>query len=331
MTRGSLRRSFIVTAAACAAALFSQALPDRAFAQGAFPNKPIHIIVGFAAGGGNDVIARIVAQKMTEHYGQPVLVENRTGAGGIIATEYVQRAAADGYTILTGPMGIMGVNPAVYSKLAYDPLKDFVAVSEIASFPLIMLVNPGSNIHSIKELVEYAKAHPDKANYAAPATTFQLTMELFKLKTGAPFEFIAYKGSNVSVTAVISGEALASIIDSGPAAPPLKNGQVRGLAITSAQRSPDFPDIPTMAEAGVPDMNVVSWSGFFVPAGTPKDVVKVLQDETIRIVKLPDVRERMHSLGLDPVGNTSEEFTKLIGADIARWTAVAKAANIHLD
>lgn len=325
-------RRLVRSAALCAViGLCSPDVLAQAGPPAVYPTKPIHIVVGFAAGGGNDIVARIVGQKMAERYGQPVLIENRTGAGGIIATEYVARAAPDGYTILTGPMGIMAVNPAVYTKLPYAPLADFVPVSEIASFPLFLLVHPDSPIHSVRDLVAYAKANPAKANYGAPATTFQLAMELFKMQTGAPFEFVAYKGSNVAVTAVMSGEVLATLIDSGPASAQLKNGQVRGLAITAPQRAAAFPELPTMAEAGVPGMDVVSWSGFFVPAGTPAPIVKTLQDDVIRIVKLPDVRERLKTLELDPVGSTSEEFARLVAADIARWTAVAKAANITIE
>ena len=322
--------------AACAAVWAAIAvMPLQASAQtgagpaGNFPNKPIHLVIGFSAGGGNDVVARIVGQKLSESFGQPVLVENRTGAGGIIAADYVARSAPDGHTLLTGPMATVAINPAVYEKLPYAP-QQFAPVSMIVSFPLFMLVKPTLPIHSVKELVTYAKANPAKASYAAPATTFQLTMELFKQQTGTPAEYVAYKGSNDAIAAVMSGEVLMTIIDAGPASTQLKNGEVRGLAVTAPKRIAAFPAIPTMAEAGIANMEVLSWIGFLAPAGTPRAIVTKIEREVARIVQLPDIAARLRSLELDPVGSTSEEFAKVIAADIARWTAVAKAANIKL-
>ena len=317
-----------------AVALAMLALTPAAQAQtggaAAFPSRPIHIVVGFSAGGGNDIVARVVGQKLSESLGQPVLVENRTGAGGIIAADYVARSAPDGHTLLTGPMATLSINPAVYDKLPYGP-QNFAPISLIASFPLIMLVNPAAPVHTVRELVAYAKANPTKTNYAASATTFQLTTELFKMRTGAPAEYVAYKGSNDSVAAVIKGEVLMTIVDSGPASVQLKNREVRGLAVTSPQRMPTFPALPTMAEAGVPDMAVVSWTGFLAPAGTPPAIVKKLEQEVTRIVSLPEIGDRLRALELDPVGSTAEEFQRVIATDLARWAAVAKAANIKLE
>ncbi|MCX7141123.1 MAG: tripartite tricarboxylate transporter substrate binding protein [Proteobacteria bacterium] len=296
-----------------------------------FPNKPIRIIVGYAAGGGNDIVLRLVAPKMAESLGQPVIVENKPGAQSIVAAELVARAAPDGYTLLMGASGPIAINPATYSKLSYSPLRDFAPISMIGSFPLIMLVNSASPIRSVRELVDYAKANPDKANYGASAAPFQLASELLNLRTGARFAYIPYKGSNESINAVMSGQVTMTIADPPPATGPLAGGRVRGLAVTSAMRHPSWPDLPTMAEAGISDIEVVLWSGLLAPAGTPPGIVRKLQEEVARVVRLPEIRERLAGMAIDPVGNTSEEFARIIAADIAKWTAVAKAANIKAD
>jgi tripartite-type tricarboxylate transporter receptor subunit TctC len=296
-----------------------------------YPSKPIHIIVGYAAGGGNDIVLRLIAPKLAEGLGQPVIVENKPGAQAIVAAEYVAKATPDGYTLLMGASGPIAINPATYSKLPYSPLRDFVPISMIGSFPLIMVVNSASPIHSVKELVDYAKANPDKANYGASAAPFQLASELLNLRTGAKFAYIPYKGSNESINAVMSGQVTMTIADPPPATGPLAGGRVRGLAVTSAARHPAWPELPTMAEAGIPGIEIVLWSGLLAPAGTPAAIVRKLQDEVARVVRLAEIRERLAGMAIDPVGNTSEEFARIIAADIAKWTAVAKAANIKAD
>ena len=302
-----------------------------AFAQDGFPNKPIRLIVGYAAGGGNDIIARVVAGKMGEGLGQPVIIENKPGAQSIIAAEMVAKAAPDGYTILMGPSGPITMNPATYSKLPYAPLRDFVPLSMIGSFPLILVTSANSPVKSVKELIDFAKANPGKTNYAASAAPFQLAAELLKLKTGTDFTYIPYKGSNESANAVMGGEITMTIADPPPITGPIKAGRLRALAVTSAKRHPSWPDVPTMMEAGIPDTDIVIWTGFLAPAGTPPAIVKRLQEEVARVVRLPEIRERLNGMGVDPVGNTSEEFGRIIAADIAKWTAVAKAANIKAD
>ena len=294
-----------------------------------YPSRAIHIIVGFAAGGGNDIIARVFGQKLSESLGQPVIVENKPGGGAIVATEYVAKSAPDGYTLLMSASGI-SINPAVYAKLPYDAVNDFVAVSELASFPLIMVVNASSPIKSVAELVTYAKANPDKMNYASSSASFQLVTELFKQKTGAPMQVIPYKSTNESVLAVISGQVTTTIADAGPVVSQVKAGTVRALAVAAPKRMEDLPDVPTMKEAGA-DVDAVLWSGIFVPKATPPEVVKKLEGELIRIAKLPDVIARLKLLGIDTVGNSSNEFAKVLAADLARWGEVAKASNIKIE
>jgi tripartite-type tricarboxylate transporter receptor subunit TctC len=308
---------------ALAAPALAQEDPSR------YPTRAIHIIVGFAAGGGNDIIARIFGQKLSESLGQPVIVENKPGGGAIVATEYVAKSAPDGYTLLMSASGI-SINPAVYAKLPYDAIKDFVAVSELGSFPLIMIVNAASPLKSVAELVAHAKANPDKMNYASSSASFQLVTELFKQKTGAPMQVIPYKSANESVLAVVSGQVTTTIADAGPVVPQVKSGTVRALAVAAPKRMEDLPDVPTLKEAGA-DVDAVLWSGIFVPRGTPPGIVKKLEGEFMRGAKLPDVIARLKPLGIEAIGNSSEEFARILAADIARWGEVAKAGNIRIE
>ena len=295
-----------------------------------YPNKPIRIIIGYSAGGGNDIIVRVMTPEMSKSLGQPVIVENKPGAQSIIAAEYSAKQPADGYTIFMGPSGPMTINPATYSKLPYDPLKDFAPVSMISTFPLIAVVS-ASGPKTMKELIDYAKANPGKVNYSSSAGIFQISTELFKQRTGTDFVMIPYKGSGESVQAVIGGQVTLTLVDPPPASGPIKAGTVRALAVTAAKRHPGFPDVPTMAEAGVPNMEVPVWTAFFVPAKTPSAIVQRLQKEVARVVHSPEVRERFAAMGIEPVGGSAEELGRQVASDIAKWKAVAKAANIKND
>ena len=308
------------------AALFAVAAPAQDF-----PTKPIRIIVGYTTGGGNDLIARLLAPKLSESLGQPVIIENRPGAQSIIAAELVAKSPPDGYTLLMGPTGPMAMNPATYSKLPYSPTRDFAPVSMIGQFPLFLCVSASLPVRSVQELVEYAKARPNNVNYASSAAAFQLATELFKQRTGTNFVQIPYKGSGDSAAAVVSGQVTMTIADPPPITGHLKGGTLRALAVTAPQRHPAYPDVPTMVEAGVSDVDVSLWMGLFVPAGTPAPVVKRLNEEVARAVRLADVRERLIALGVDPVGGTPEELTRVLVRDLEKWTAVAKAANIKSD
>jgi len=299
-------------------------------AQEPYPGKPVRIIVGYSAGGGNDLIVRVMAPRLSEGLGQPVIIENKPGAQAIIACEYVAKASPDGYTLLMGPTGPMAMNPATYSKLPYSPQRDFAPISQIGQFPLIVAVGASLPVRSVKELIEYAKANPAKVNYAASAAAFQIATELFKQKTGTDFVHIPYKGSGESVQAVIAGQVTMTIVDPPPVSGPLRAGTARGLAITSAQRHPSWPDLPTLAEQGI-DVEVGLWTAFFAPARTPPAIVARLQKEVARVVRLPDVREGLARLGVDPVGGSPEELGRVLARDIEKWTAVARAANIRND
>ncbi|HEY0822410.1 MAG TPA: tripartite tricarboxylate transporter substrate binding protein [Ramlibacter sp.] len=326
------RKQFVHTLAG--AALTVLALP--AFAQGAanpaasFPSKTIKIVVGYAPGGANDILARLVAQKMQESFGKEVVVENKPSTGAIVGSVAVANAAPDGYTLLMGASGPIVFNPALYDKLPYNPVKDLVPVSIVGTFPLVLSVKADAPFRNVQELAAHTKANPDKSNYGSSAASFRLATELLKSKTGLRAEHIPYKGSMESVNAVASGQVTLTLVDSGPAVAPIKGGLMKGLAVTSAQRIAALPDVPTMAEQGI-DLNIQFWSGLLAPAGTPKPIVDKIAAEVQRIVKLPDVRARMAALAIDPAGTTSEEFARVIASEIPMWTSVAKSNNIRAD
>ncbi len=313
---------FLAVIALCAAA-------GSALAQ-TYPSKSIRIVVGFPPGGGNDIIARLVGAKMQETWGQSVVIDNRPGAASIIAAEHVAKSAPDGYTLLVNATGGMSVNPVLYTKLPYDSLKDFVPISMVGSFPLVLIVNPSVPANSVPELVAYAKANPGKLNYSSGSSAFQVATEMFKQMTGADMRHIPYKGSAASITAVIAGDVHMTIVDAPPLMPQIKAGKVTALAVTSAQRSKGLPEVPTVAES-VPGYEMVLWIGMFAPAGTPREIAAKLNAEVVRIVKLPDIREKLHAMDVDPLGNTPEEVSEWIRREIAKYGPVVKAANIKAE
>jgi len=296
-----------------------------------YPKAPVKMIVGLAPGGSNDIIARIVAQKLSERLGQPFVVENKPGAGGTIAAEYVANAAPDGLTLLVAPAGSMTVNPATYAHLPYDPLKSYALIGNIALYQLVLSVSESLPVRSVKELVAWGKANPDKANYASTSAVFQLTSELFNQKTGAKFQYIPFKSGAELVTAVISGQAAMTFADAGPAMPLFKAGRLRPLATTGATRLPALPDVPTLGEVGIRGVVVEGFIGLAAPKGTPALIVNRLETEIMAIAKLPDVAGRITQLGLIPDGSSAASFRDRIARDIAKYTAVAKAAHIHFD
>jgi len=296
-----------------------------------YPGKPIHLIVGFAAGGGNDIIARIVGQKLQDSLGQTVIVENRVGAGGRLSAEYVAAQPPDGLTLLVGASGAMAISPAAVAGVPYATLRDFAPISMIASFPLIMVVNPDHPAKSVEELVAWAKANPDKANYATSSTAFTLATELFKLKSGAPMVPIPYRSGNESVVSVMAGQSTVAIVDPPPTTPQVKAGKLRALAVTAAQRLDDLPDVPTMDEQGYPDVHVKLWSGIFAPAKTPPAVIKTLETELQRIMQMPDVQERFKAMATGTVGSSAAEFAKVIESETRMWAEVAKEANLKFE
>lgn len=308
-------------------------VPARAQGDAAagYPKQPIKIVVGFAPGGSNDLVARLLAQKFGERLGQPAVVENRPGAGAIIGTEVVARAAPDGYTLLVAPAGTLTINPAVYSKLTYDPIKSFEHIVNVAFYPFLLSVRGDGPIMTVQDLIAFAKANPDKANYSSTSTTFQLLSELFNSKAGVKFEHIPFKSGGEVVAAILSGQVTTAFADAGPALPQIKSGKLRALATSGAKRFPELPDLPTMKEAGIDGVEVDGFSALVAPAGTPRAIVKKLEGEVNAIIKLADVQERFKQIGLLPAGGTGEELKAMVAKDIPMWTAIAKAANIKLD
>ena len=297
----------------------------------AYPSKPIRMVVGFPPGGGNDIIARMVGSKMQEAWGEPVLIDNKPGANSIIAAEYVAKSAPDGYTLLVNATGGMSVNPVLYTKLPYDSLKDFVPISMVGVFPLVLVVHPSLPAGSVTELIAYARANPGKLDYSAGSTAFQVATEMLKQMTGTDIRHIPYKGSAAAIAAVIAGDVQMTIVDTPPLAAQIKAGKVKALGVTAAKRAASMPELPTVAESGVPGYEMVLWIGVFAPAGTPREIVSKLNAEIVRIVRLPDIRAELAGMGVDPVGNTSEQMAEWIRREIARFGPVVKAANIQAE
>jgi tripartite-type tricarboxylate transporter receptor subunit TctC len=329
MKFGHFPRWPVLVAVTLLAALTAAIAP--AHAQSDYPNRPIRLIVGFAAGGGNDIFARLVAAKASEILGQSVVVENRPGAGGRLSAEYVSNQAADGYTLLVGASGAMSIAAAIYPDLKYHPTKTLTPLAMIGSFPLILVVGPDNPAKSVKELVEEAKLHPDKANFPSTSPAFTIAMEQLKLKSGMPGVMIPYKSSNEMMLSVIEGQSMMTIVDPPPAVPQVKGGKVKALAVTGSVRSPQLPDTPSMAEQGYPGVDVHLWSGIFAPAATPAPVAAKLEKALSEAIRDPGVSEKLKNMAVDPGGGSPEEFKRMIDADIVKFSEVIKAANLHFE
>lgn len=298
----------------------------------AFPTKPIRIIVAYTPAGTTDILARAIGQKMSETWNQPVIVDNRAGAAGNIGTEVAARATADGHTLLMGTAGTHGINVSLYRKLSWHPVNDFAPVSLSAMVPNIMVVNNSLPVKNVREFVAHVKANPGKLSYGSPGngSTAHLSMELFKSMTGSTIVHIPYKGSAGVLTDVMGGQIAVTIDNMPPYIPQVKSGKIRALAVSTNKRSSAMPDLPTIAEAGVPGYEAGAWFGLLAPAGTPKAIVAQLSAESARIIKLPDVSKRVSELGAEPVGSTPEQFGELIKTEIAKWAKVIKDANVEL-
>lgn len=329
--RWTLRICGALTASIVALAATLLPIPASAQADSDYPNRTIKIVVGFAAGGGNDIIARIIGQKLQDALGQPVIVENRPGAGGRLSAAYVATSPPDGYTLLVGASGAMAISPAVFEKMPYSTLKDFTPISMIAAFPLILVVHPANPAKNLQDLIAWTKANPDKSNYATSSPAFTLTTELFKLRTGAVMTPIPYKSSGESLLSVIGQQSLLTIADPPPTTPQVKSGQLRALAVTAKARLPELPDVPTMAEAGVQGIDVALWSGVFAPARTPHAIVQKLETEFRRMMQSPDVQEKFRQMATGTVGSSSDEFARTIDSEIKMWTEVGKQANVKFE
>jgi len=297
-----------------------------------YPSRPVRLIVGFPPGGGVDINARILAPKLAEYLGQQVVVENVPGAGTNIANERVARSAPDGYTLLINTAAV-AINMSLYRNLPFDTLRDFAPVSVFSQSPNVLVVNAKLAAQNVKELVAMARSSPGKLNYssAGVGTTQHLAAELFKLRTGTFIVHIPYKGTAPSMTALIAGEVDLSFANIPSIQGHLKSGRLRALATAAANRDPQLPDLPTMKEAGVEGVEVVVWYGVLAPAATPRDIVQKLAEGIQRATRDADVRKRMLEQGAAPVGNTPEEFAKLLREEVARWAEVVKISGARAD
>jgi len=329
MSAGRFTRRSILSAATMLAAAPAAIAPARA--QSDFPARPVHMVVGFAAGGGNDIFARLVGAKMGDILGQTIVVENKPGAAGRLSAEYVANQAADGYSLLVGASGAMSIGPAIYADLKYDTNKTFTPICMIANFPLILVINADNPSKNLKEFIAWMKAHPDKANYASSSPAFTIATELLKLKTGMPGTMIPYKSSNEMNLSVIQGQTAMTIADGPPTVPQVKGGRERALAVTGSERTPELPDVPTMAEAGYPSVDIQLWSGLFAPAATPAPIVDKLRDAFAQSIADPGVAQKLKALAVNPGGATPEQFRHIIDSDIVKYRDVVKAANLKFE
>ena len=308
------------------------ALPAMSMAQ-TYPSKPIRIIVPSPPGDGSDLMARAIGDKLTAAWNTPVVIDNRTGAGGRVGAEAAAKAPADGYTLIMGNAGSHGINAALYADLSYDIERDFAPITQVMRAPNVLVVSPSLPVSNVRELVALFKANPAKYSYGSGGngSSAHLSAELFKSMAGVDVVHVPYKGASPALTDVIAGRVVMFIGNLPPAMPHIKSGNVKALAVTTAQRSPLVPDVPTLAESGMPGFETVAWFGLFAPTGTPKAVVDKMQAEVARIVREPDIRERIAALGGEPVGNKPEEFAAIVSGDVAKWKKVVKDANVHVD
>jgi tripartite-type tricarboxylate transporter receptor subunit TctC len=318
----------MVKALLCALAL----LAGHVQAQDAWPAKPIPMILPFPPGGGTDLLGRLIADRLAAALGQPVVTENRGGAGGNVGAEAAARSAPDGYTIvLVAPS--LAISPTLYSKLNYDPIKDFAPIALVAQVPNVMITHPSVPATTLAEFIAYARANPGKLNFGSGGlgTSNHLAGELFNLRTGAGLIHVPYKGVNLAMNGVLAGEVHLVFIGVPVPAPHIKAGRLRALAVLARERSPLIPEVPTAAEAGLADFDVTTWYGILAPAGTPRPIIQRLNGELTNMMQAPEIKERLGALGTDPLTSTPEEFGAYIKQEIAKWGDVIRKAGLHAE
>jgi len=298
-----------------------------------WPSKPIKYIVPFAPGGTTDLLGRTLSEKLSVALGEPVVVENKPGAGGGIGADFTAKSAPDGYTIMGGTISTHAINASLYSNLPYDPVRDFVAITLIARLPNLLVINPSIPARNVSELIALMKANPGKYTFASSGngTSQHLSGELFKSMAGVDMQHIPYKGSPPALQDVVGGQVSMTFDNITTALPLAKAGKLRALAVTTATRSSAAPDVPTLAESGLPGFEVGSWQGVFAPAATPPEIVRRLNTEIVKIINMPDVREKLTSLGAEPVGDTPEQFSAYVKAEVVKWSDVVKRSGAKID
>jgi tripartite-type tricarboxylate transporter receptor subunit TctC len=321
-----MKRRTLLLAAALAA------LPMAASAQG-YPSKPIRFVVPYPPGGPLDTIARLLGQKVSESVKQPVIVDNKPGAGGNIGADFVAKAPADGYTILMGAVATHAINPTLYAKIPYDPVRDFSPVTQVASTPNVLVVNPSVPASNVGEFIAHAKANPGKLNFGSGSTgsAGHLAGELFKSMAGVEMTHIPYKGAAPAMQDLIGGQIHLMFDNMASSLTQVRAGRVKALAVTTAKRSSLAPELPTVAESGLAGFDISTWFGIFAPAGTPREAIARLHAEFTRALAAPDVREKMINLGAEPVGNTPAEFATYIRAEAEKYARVIKASGARAD
>jgi tripartite-type tricarboxylate transporter receptor subunit TctC len=309
----------------CVSALFAQAQN--------YPAKPIRFVVPYPAGGPLDTVARLLGQKVSESVKQPVIVDNKPGAGGNIGADAVAKSPPDGYTILMGAVATHAINPTLYAAIPYDAVKDFIPVTQVASTPNVLVVNPSIPANNVREFIAYAKANPGKLNFGSGSTgsAGHLAGELFKTMAGVDMTHVPYKGAAPAMNDLIGGQIQLMFDNLASSLGQVRAGRVKALAVTTAKRTPLAPELPTIAESGLPGFDINTWFGIFVPAGTPREIVDRLHDQFAHALASPDVREKMLSLGAEPVGNRPEEFAAYIRAEADKYARVIRASGAKAD
>ena len=304
----------------------------RAFAQ-PYPAKPVRIVVGVPPGGTTDVVARLVGQKLAEQMGQQVVIDNRGGAGGNIGADLVAKSPPDGYALFLATIGTMTINPHLYRKMPFDTLRDFAAISQLTSMPQVLALHPSIPARSLRDLIALAKANPAKLNFASggSGTAIHLAGELFKTMTGTQMEHIAYKGSAPAMTDLLGGQVSLMFDQIVTAMPHVQTGRLRALGVTTARRSAIAPNLPTLAESGLPGYEITTWHGLLAPAGTPSEIVARLASEAAKALQAADVRDKFASQGVDPVSSTPDQFAAFMKSELGKWAKVVKASGARVD
>ncbi|MGY8525743.1 Bug family tripartite tricarboxylate transporter substrate binding protein [Paracidovorax citrulli] len=331
-TNSNQARRRLLAAGVALAATFA-GVSGSAMAQGTYPTKPITMIVPFSAGGTTDILARIVSLQLGKALGQPVVVDNRPGAGGNIGASLAAKAGGDGYTLFMGTIGTHAINQSLYSKLPYDPVKDFAPITRVAMVPNLVVVNPQVPVKNVKELIAYVKANPDKLSYGSSGSgsSMHLSGELFNSMTGLKIQHIPYKGSAPAVNDLL-GNQIGLMFDNLPSSHQhVKAGKLRPLAVTSAKRSPALPDVPTVAEAGVPGYEATSWFALYATGGTPKPIVDRLNAEVVKILAMPEVQKQMAGQGAEPHPEKPEQLAAFMKSEAAKWAKVVKESGATVD
>ena len=325
-----LRLARLGALATIAAAMATAAMPTAAQS---FPSKPIRLVVPFPTGGPLDASARLIGQKLTEAWGQTVVVDNRPGAGGNIGADLVAKSAPDGYTVVMGALSTHAVNPHLFPKMPYDAVKDFAPITLVAITPNVLVVNPSLPVNSVKELIAYAKAHPGKLSFGSGSngSAGHLAGELFKIDTGVDMVHVPFKGGAPATQALLAGDTQLMFDNLANATPQVKAGKLKALAVTTAQRSRLAPELPTMAEAGLAGFDISTWYGLLAPAGTPRDVIAKWNAEVTRILNAPDVREKLMAQGAEPAPDTPEQFAQFIAQELAKYQRIVKASGAKVD